>query len=641
MGSRSPRERCRRCNTGTLVLAALVLVLGGVPALAAVEGSPHDLIAQGYDVQKNSLLQERCTRCHLTTSPANQRLVPTVPPVLEAVYDASSLVCFSCHDGTTIVSPNVDASRTAFHPASHGNNLSGYEGLSGDEVERLNLSGARMTCVTCHEPHDAGHRPFLRADPQKLCLLCHSTYAEYGRGKENRSGSHLLAPDPLGVPREEVPLNMGEAFRTGFPSPYPPRDGKAAGGWHWDLGGHLDQGDVGAMGCFTCHAVHGDEAAVPTSKLLTVAPVNDVANRFCEGCHAGTRGDGATGPPHPNPGGTTTGRTYHAVDDDEANGPGRLLEIREPPDWPFGGGSPRRLLCTTCHTAHGAWIETPLLRTPVTEAGFCEECHDQAPACHHPVGERPETGCFSQLPGPTYGTERGLYCASCHQAHNAGRGAKREADYVPLLIDAARTGELCSRCHPPANPTCSKNKDYQASHFIGDPLEIYGDTAPPLREDPWPESNLSSYYADPEARVVTCFSCHAFREGAQLSGDGGTSHLLARSGNSVEWNEGQESTYLCTGCHSVNPKSGEVKSHSHPMMEADAAKLDRAAPLPVTMTPGGKVNCDSCHRPHEAITRGGYYILEHIEGLNTDPEALHPTIDFTSFCHLCHSSGKY
>jgi predicted CXXCH cytochrome family protein len=625
------------------VLLPLLALLAGT-AHAAIEGSPHDLIAQGYDVVKASVLQERCSRCHIPASPALMDFLPDVPPVLAGAFEASSLGCFSCHDGTTIVSPNVDASRTAFHPASHGNDLTGYEGLQSEVAGLPHISGKRMECVTCHDPHDDGHRPFLRADLAELCLLCHSKYVEYGLGTENRTGSHILAPDPLGDLRKDAPLEMSGAFRTAFPSYYPLERGRESGGWHWDLGGHLSEGRTGAIGCSTCHAVHGNESAPPAAGLLAVAPVNDVANLFCEGCHAGERGDGQPAPPRPNPGGTKTARTYHPADNDLSNGTERTLEIREPSGWPFGGGIPRRLLCTTCHAAHGAWVETPLLRPPQLATGFCEECHETLPDYHHTVGALPETGCASRVPAPPYGKVRDLGCAVCHRAHNAGFDKKREGDYVPLLRDSLESGAICALCHPAANPTCSKDPDYTASHFLGDPAlpETYEDKVPPERTEAWPESGLASSYGGERDQDVTCLSCHAFKKGSLLSGDDGKARfLLARSGNPVEWEDGREATYLCVGCHSVDPVTGQAKGHTHPTMKANMAALGREAAAPITATPSGHVNCDSCHRPHAAATASGRYILEAARGQNTDPLAIQPQIDFTGVCHGCHDRGKY
>jgi hypothetical protein len=91
----------------------------------------------------------------------------------------------------------------------------------------------------------------------------------------------------------------------------------------------------------------------------------------------------------------------------------------------------------------------------------------------------------------------------------------------------------------------------------------------------------------------------------------------------------------------VAPGTGETKGHSHPMMDADATKLNRLVPLPTTITPGSKLNCDSCHRTHEAKTNSGYYILETVDGQNADPRKVHPAIDFTVLCHSCHDASSY
>jgi predicted CXXCH cytochrome family protein len=254
-------------------LASSLLVLVATPALAVVEGSPHDLVGQGYDVVRTSVLQERCRSCHLSSSSAAKDFLPAVPPVLALAFDTSSLTCFSCHDGTTIVSPEVDASRTAFHPASHGRDLKRYEGLFGETAGLPTLEGGRMVCVTCHDPHDNSHRPLLRADIGEICLICHSRQNEVGLGEQNNTGNHPLGADPARLARAAVPLQPASAFTTPFPAVYPLVGGRESLGTHWDLGGHLSAGGKGTVVCVTCHTVHGDEQAPPQAELLAVDPV--------------------------------------------------------------------------------------------------------------------------------------------------------------------------------------------------------------------------------------------------------------------------------------------------------------------------------------------------------------------------------
>lgn len=631
-----------RASRAALFLAGLLAA--AAPARAEVQGSPHDLIPQNYDLLKTSLSQDRCSRCHLAGAGDGPNLLRTVPPVL-AAYGPPSLLCFSCHDGITIVSPEVDASATAFHPRSHGTNLGRVElpadlGLPG-------IGGAHLECTTCHDPHTNDNRPFLRAQIGELCLLCHARlYGE--RSADESTGTHPqgMVPEERLVETAEsrVPISVGEAFRTPFPAPYPVRDGRESVGTHWDLGGHLAGGGDGELACITCHAVHGDESSPPLPALLAVDPVREDADRFCEGCHAGRRGDDLASPPRPNPGGTQAGRTYHPADDDEANGKERIVEIREPEGWPFGTGSPRPLLCTTCHRAHEARPETSLLRPTPGDTPFCEACHEDLLLSWHHVALDDAAGrCSEGIAATTTLPARRLTCERCHRAHNAGFGSGAEERYVPLLNEPL-DGTSCLACHPADNPTCAEDPDHRASHFLGDPTspETYADPAPPLRTDPWPESKLPSLYAGARGQEVTCLSCHAFREGAVVSGDKGAApHLLALSGNPVEWGD-DESVYLCTGCHSANPGTGTTKKgHTHPLMSGEVGRLGRDPVAPVTATVNGRINCDSCHRPHEAETGSGYYIMEVVTSDNDDPRAVHPQIDFTVICQSCHDPGKY
>jgi hypothetical protein len=202
----------------------------------------------------------------------------------------------------------------------------------------------------------------------------------------------------------------------------------------------------------------------------------------------------------------------------------------------------------------------------------------------------------------------------------------------------------CVSCHPVANPTCRTDPLYSASHFLGDPTlpETFDDSEPPLRVDPWPESGLRSSYGGTSGKAIVCLSCHSFRKGALVSGDDGAArNLLARSGNLVEWAPGGEAAYLCTGCHSASPGKGKQGSGHHPLQEADSANLATPPQPPATVTPSGRVNCDSCHRAHGAHTASGAYMLEIVKGENGDPRAIKPPIIFTPLCHSCHTADKY
>jgi predicted CXXCH cytochrome family protein len=485
----------------------------------------------------------------------------------------------------------------------------------------------------------------LRADIGEICQTCHSRQSGFGLGELNTTGNHPQGSDPAKLDRKGVPLKLDPAFTTPYPAPYPLLGGRTSVGAHWDLGGHLSAAEVKTIACITCHAVHGDERTPPRTDLLAVDPVRARADLFCEGCHVGERGDAQAAPPHPNPGGTTTGRTYHPADDDRANGVEGIVGTRNPEKWPLGTAASRPIICSTCHSAHGAAVRTLLLRRPAGGLGFCEVCHETLPLeYHHPRIEKGLGRCSAQIEmiDPVTGIRR--TCELCHKAHNAGLGTGRETEYIPLLRASRLSDELCLRCHPAGNPTCGERPDYQASHFLGDPTlpETFQDLAPPYRLTPWPESKITSLYGGDKGQIMICLSCHTFRPGAVISGDDGKSRfLVARSGNSIEWAD-DEGVYLCTGCHGAAPGTGPgEKGHTHPLMEARMETLGRESQFPITNTLSGHINCDSCHRPHEARTGGGYYIMEIIDSPNKDPRVVHPPIDFTSVCHSCHLPGKY
>jgi predicted CXXCH cytochrome family protein len=618
------------------------------PSDAAIDGSPHDLVSQGYAQPKTGTPQDVCNPCHIDAVDTDPGLFPEVPPSLRGRYGAAALACFSCHDGITLVALEVDASLTAFHPSSHRGAPSvlltkqspegGSDGADGAD-------GKGAECSSCHDPHENRHRPFLRAQMTALCTSCHAIFSEMPSSQGNRTGSHPVGVDPLKTPSQEAPISIAQSFKVPFPASYPMQMGRGSKGTHWDLGGHLAAGGAGEITCGTCHAVHGDEGAPPATGLLSLDPVRKVADLLCEGCHRGARGDGASKDAAPNPGGTTTGRTYHPCDDDEANGAGRSVQIRTPAGWPFGAGDPPRVICTTCHAAHRMEPGTSLLRPAAAATGFCGECHEQAGSeTHHPTGAL--TGpCATRLASTSGSAGQGFTCDLCHRAHNAGFGTGREPDHVPLLRTGLSGDDLCVACHPGDNPTCSSDPARAASHFLGDPTlpETFADPEPPLRVEPWPESGLKSRYGGENGKEVICLSCHSFKKGALVSGDDGTARfLLARSGNEIEWAPEGEGSYLCTGCHGTSPGAARgEKGHTHPLMTADLAELGNEVSPPLSGTPSGHMNCDSCHRPHGAHTASGVYMLEIVEGLNTDPKAIKPKIAFTPVCHGCHDPGKY
>ncbi len=569
---------------------------------AGIVASPHDLAAQGYTFSSEAMQKKSsvCNYCHVPHKAKGARIWATTPPSLQE-WGTVGPLCYSCHDGVAIVSPNVDASNTAFNPKSHGLKIENLP--AGDDVSESGLpytgdSEVRnIECSTCHNPHDNSNRPFIRAPITELCQKCHQRRENSGYNLENAESTHPVHKEAADEVEGDSPISVQDDFKVGFPQAYPSEDGKDTEGVHWTLGGHFSEGGTGTMECVTCHSVHGKESIGPKGeKLLSIDPVLKFSNEFCEGCHRGKRGDDVAEPPYPNPGGTVLPRTYHPVDNDVSNGAGRIVELKEPEGWVFGESG--EVLCTTCHKAHDALKNSPILRPPVQAETFCEECHSSESFNHHPIGNdlgggsvdsgKPHAstrevtisaGFLSK--GTTYGkTEEGaLYCSSCHRAHNA----KCEPILVTDCSDGGSSCDICLECHPKFNPTWQTDDSYKATHFIGNPYlnEVdqidldtgqvigkqpgYGDQYPPLNFETWPESGLESVYGGTGGAAsgqdggidieITCCSCHSFDSGGITAGDADeapydgttlasgyvesdlTSGLLARAGQFKEWLE--------------------------------------------------------------------------------------------------------
>ena len=140
-----------------------------------------------------------------------------------------------------------------------------------------------------------------------------------------------------------------------------------------------------------------------------------------------------------------------------------------------------------------------------------------------------------------------------------------------------------------------------------------------------------------------------------------TSGLLERAGSFKEWLDsdvfrftvgGDRGTvekttkYLCTGCHGLTPNTHPEGGEglTHPLMNANA---QNDAVLPAKLTFNRHVNCESCHTPHEADSRGGFFILRLVKpkfnNLSTSSAIPDPyrivdrnEIEYAPLCQLCH-----
>jgi predicted CXXCH cytochrome family protein len=646
----------------TVLLFVLILQFSASSRLflANVYGNPHDLFKQGYlyvrEDQKS--LNPQCLQCHISATDNRPLIWQWVPESLKR-YGAVGNQCASCHDGVSMVDRNVDGGMTVFNPESHGSDPE--QAPVDTNLGNTGLPytpGKIVTCITCHDPHTEKYRPFLRVPLEGICQRCHFSREHEGIGVENITGSHPVNVDPFDRTGGPSPIDVDEKFSVQFPKPYPLANAYLSSEGHWTLGGHLTFGSYGRVECTTCHSFHGVENSGPLPGLLSKDPVKIVSNEFCEGCHKGVRGDEKLEPPYPNPGGTITGRTYHPLDDDEANGIGWNVAIADTTERSFyewGGIDPDTelpvLLCTTCHVAHRGMENSPAL-VPIADATleegvetFCEICHREPPLGHHGYSANSTSPDNSgeliinfQNLGHTFGEPSydRIYCSFCHRAHNAGFGGIEE-NFIPILVD--RGTDICSNCH-----------ELGVSHFMGDPTlpSTYEIPEPHLYRGIWPASGKASFYEGEgeTPTTITCESCHYFSTPADGSHPT-QARLLAPADEETEWYPGYPEDYLCTGCHGEAPATvGEGRTH--PLMEADMWAFPNISAthlsmdeIPVTYTYNGTINCHSCHKTHNAVVRGGVYILKVARGENIDPKAIHPEIDFTALCHSCHPMDEY
>ncbi len=325
-------------------LAAVALTAG--PALAAVNGSHHDLSAyQGAT--------EVCLYCHgvsdTTAATGN--------------YGNVGELCLSrCHRGGTAyvttatvvpeIAATIDENGTLVELAYSVNavnvtNASGAHGLNPADL-LVSTTGAQVTfaaegqalpygtasqieCTTCHNVHSNQYTPFLQADlftggpgGESFCEACHTDRGNsWVNGEAVPNGEHPVnfalilnanvgtsAGNRSNAERYGRYINLdGDIFDVAT------ANGTALNnpGQHYTPGGKVSGWDNAAggetFGCYTCHGVHvpvGDRPTQPNLILRPAVSSDGTWNPICVGCH----GSDNTGVDDPDPG--TTGY-YHPV----------------------------------------------------------------------------------------------------------------------------------------------------------------------------------------------------------------------------------------------------------------------------------------------------------------------------------------
>ncbi len=366
-------------------------------------------------------------------------------------------------------------------------------------------------CVVCHPSRD--RETFERLSEDGGALV----------GSESAQGFVCLSCHNGSVRDSRRILLRGGQHPSGF------RPGRA-------LPGPFRLYPGGRMECGTCHSPHGKgEAARRWMRRLPRG------NEPCASCHRGREE-----------------RHLGAV-----VGAGAAAAVRT-----RGGRlEDGRVVCATCHTAHGARGPSLLIEPYGPDRDdLCRVCHaglavkgqaaaGSSPACarcHEPHSPRPLlapagpvcSGCHADHAGPGDHPTLTPYCSECHSVHHPVRppGAERA-----LLRVLPAGGMLCSRCHPDAGPP----------HAAGLPVEA---SRPGL---------LRRRGLAPDARGrLDCTTCHR-SHGARAPG-----LLVLGRGR------------LCLYCHPRENPFGPDGPRAGPH------------PVGVSFPDGDPLTCSTCHRAH-------------------------------------------
>ncbi len=198
----------KRILTLALVLVVMIVFSQSALAQAAMAGSPHDLTSTGLSTYKGSK-QEVCVYCHTPHNSASTTLLWNKDAASTTGYTyyetqnsqtssltGNSLLCLSCHDGTTAAPSDLNA-----QSVTGGTVLSGSAVLSSNftddhpvgvtyataeaaggyvatgSLTGVKLVGGNVECASCHDPHAATsvtHMLRVANTDSDLCTSCHT-----------------------------------------------------------------------------------------------------------------------------------------------------------------------------------------------------------------------------------------------------------------------------------------------------------------------------------------------------------------------------------------------------------------------------------------------------------------------------------
>lgn len=646
---------------------ALAAVTGGAHDIDAYTG------AGGGSGTKSTTKGGTCSYCHVPHGAQGDRLWPSAKITGLSGWKDTAIgnLCWSCHQGTTYTDASMGE---PFLASAHGRvkaNVTTWGDVATFPAD-VRLDNTNLGCNSCHNVHSNDFRPFqawgTANDLQTACKKCHLARANETpvRGWSN-TGHH---PTEVSIADRAAGAGYGAAnmvgtINTAFAVTLRTTTNYAgAAADRWDLGGHRGTSAAdGPMICATCHTVHGNEGdtTIPNN-LLAIQNAGAATSALCQGCHEANPGLAGT---FTHPINTLQAAWQAAVTipatggwDLGVSGSDNVLVCSTCHDmhyartntalWRAGATTDNAYAsyCGECHTGDVTWAAADGKHHPsgatsavVTLGTNMRGSGSTAPLISTTDADINWNQNFATLGASavinTAGTARyvlggdgRLNCGTCHAS-----GAHNLTSAFPGVVGRATESEMCVDCHS-FNPSSytSVETTQAMSHYVGPILNTNY-----KRTTAFDNSLIVPEYASDGSTngEIMCKSCHGIRKNSnyaagavkQVSKNNGTvpamksnvrasvALLLEKAGNDIEVTTAADSgKYMCTGCHGAAP--GNTGTTTHPVQPTvdNAATTDVtgriATAAQATLTANSKVNCESCHRPHDATTGSGGFILE-------------------------------
>lgn len=611
-------------RTALGVSAAVTLSYGVAFALAP----EHDMDYNSAPIVHNLRSgQGSCSYCHTPHSAAQQTRLAANVDVFgsyatfgNAGLNLAAAFCGVCHYNKptyqAIGAPN--GSSTMLSTAAFNHPVGVLPATAPDTTRKVtwpysSAAFAGMECTSCHDPHTneevaAGFSQFLRAGthkaavtPRNFCANCHP----------NRTADTTVAADRA---NHDHPVNIvADATRGGVAAKlilngaFNKPEGDISGG-HL-VAEHTAANDgvntdpaTGLVSCQTCHMPH---AAKQDSQLF---PLFTVVGDGCSGCHS-VSPNGNDAENHP------VGPDTLMASDNKNDTTSLLVRINNYPNVNTGNGHATSTVFWPNNSGLALYTVVPgappapdLLTATARASGgqvWCKTCHGGA---HQTTTERPVADVNTDA--YLLREARNAICVNCHGQNNAFYMNQTKA-----APDAGKVGNHATvAVLPPSAPSDTAKLWYRL------PTGLTYATV-------WIDGTAKGAVMNGDNLV--CNTCHV-AHGADGTGslnnltttDGDTKRLgdrvlLLQNNFTVE-------SGLCIKCHApagthpVTVTAGDVALTNLVGTGGVGAGTTRplqTARYPVKGAPanmvydGAEMYCQSCHRPHEALSNFGSFVL--------------------------------